>query len=371
MLASHRWFSSCGKHTGEARLLKGVKVSPIGRLALEETMIHEMPRGRRVDGSGPQIIHSNAPTPLNLKTDRFIREEMLHPSLNIARQVVEVSPAVSTVPQLVRQVLLDSTLLPNNSKLIARHMHSTQTSGSSAGVFMASVAKEDGQPRFIILKAEHQEGVRLKHSMSGSDIVFEVEHLTELIMGQNSRVYKIAMLWLNRETDQLYGLMVDKQNGSSFADYFLEEFLGCELTHRAEIQTEEFVNGLGKIANSTQFPIETRTRYATAAVAYLESPNTVINPSRFITEYIDPGDRDLVATTFLSEVQGQEFLKDITLVKNRIGGLKMKISSGVTINASSEALENGIIKFDRDAKEGPRVIIKGTPEVFEMSKPPK
>lgn len=346
-------------------------MSPIGRLTLVQTMIHEMPHGRWVEGDEAQIVYSGAPTPLNARTDRFLREEMLQPYLATARQVVEIAPAVSSLPALVRAVLANSRLLAKNSKLIAKHLHATQTGGSSPGVFMASIAKEEDQPRFIILKAEHQEGVRLKHSGTGNQIVFEVEHLTEIIMGQNSKVYKIAMFWLNRDDDKLYGLMVDKQNGSNYADYFLDEFLGCELTDRAEVQTESFVKGLSKMVNDATLPLEKRARYATAAVAYLESPTTRIKPSKFLADFIDPEDRDRIASTFLSEVHGQEFVKVVTLVKNQIGGLKMKISGGVTISATPEAMSNGAVKYEPDADEGPRVIVKGTPEGFEMSRPPK
>lgn len=343
----------------------------IGRLTLVETMIHEIPHGRfKISGSEP-IILTNSPTLLDEKTDRFVREEMLQPALNSGRQVVEVTPATSVVTQLVREILMDSTLLPKNSKLIAKHMHATQASASSNGVFMASIAHEDGELRFIILKAEHQEGVRLKYSMVEEELVFEVEHLTQLIIGQNSRVYKIVMFWIKKETGRLFGVMVDMQNGSSFANYFLNDFLGCELTHRAEIQTEEFVKGLGKIVNSAQLSTEKRTRYATAAVAYLESPTTSINPSKFITDFIDPEDRDLVASDFLSEVQEQIFVKDLTLVKSHIGGLKMKISSGVTISATPQAMKDGTVKFEPEAEDGPRVIVKGALEIFEMSRPPK
>lgn len=339
-------------------------------LSLVSTMVHEMPRGRSRD-HGPQIVYSNTPTPLNPDTDTFIREQMLEPSLAFGRQVIEASNNLSDVPQLARGILRDPLTLAANSKSIAAIMHSTQTGGASAGVFMASLAEQGGTSRLVIMKAEHQEGVRLRHSGEGDDIVFEVEHLTELIMGQNSRVYKIAMLWLDTN-EKLVGLMVDKQNGVAFADYFLNEFLGCELTHRAEKLTEDFVKALSKFINSPSLSLEKRTRYATAVVALLESPADRLRPAQFISDYIDAEDRDELARSMPPQVQSLEFAKDTTLVRNQIGGLKLKMSSGdVTISATSEALENGTITFENSEAEGPRVVVKGTPEKLSLGKPPR
>lgn len=346
-------------------------MSPLGRLSLVNTMVHELPNGRFTSGSDSQIIYSNKPTPFNLSTDRFVREQMLVPALAESRKVIESPTSSVVVPALVKQILSDPAKLAPNSKLIAKHLHEKQAFGSPAGVFMASLAKEDESDRFIILKAEHQEGVKLKHTNTDGEIIFEVEHLTELIMGRNSRVYKIAMFGLNSETNQLFGFMVDKQNGDAYADYFLIDFLGCELTHRAELQTETFVKGLTRLANDGTFSPEKKARYATAGLAYLESNLKDIKTNVFISDFIDLDDQDRIADKYFSEVRNTEFPKDLRLVKSHIGGLRIKISNGVEINASKEAMTEGLVRFEAESDEGPRTVVKGTPTTFELSRPPK
>jgi hypothetical protein len=348
---------------------EGENVPTVEPLTLHQTMLHEIPRGRWQEKGGSEPLFSAAPTPLNLATDRFIREEMLQPAFAFAREIVATDEYGSPVPGLVRAALADQTLLATNSKEIAEWMHRKQTNGSSAGVFMASLASSSKGDRFVILKAEHQEGVRLNHEGEGDDVVFQVEHLTELIMGQNSRVYKIGLFWID-DADQLVGLMVDKQNGVSFADYFLQQFLGCDLKHRAEVQTEDFVKALTKFINSPLISEEKRGRYATAAVAVLESPAPQLNPTSFISEFLDAEDRDVFSESLPSQIRSSTFAKDTRLVRSQIGGLKLKTSSGVTITASSEAMQNGTVTVDSDSPEGPRIIVRGSTDSYRLSRPP-
>lgn len=333
-------------------------------------MLHELPRGRFKEG-GEEVVWSAEPTKLNVATDRFIREEMLAPALaNNARPIMESASFGSPVPGLVREVLCDNSLLATHSRQIAEHLHRTQMGGSPAGVFLASLAKVEAQQRFIILKAEHQEGVRLHHEMTGDSAVFEVEHLTELIMGQNSKVYKIAFFELGPD-DLVKGLMVDKQNGASFADYFLQLFLGCDLTHRAELQVKEFVDALETLINQPGLSPEKRMRYSTAAVAILESPSPTLSPQQFIASFLDAEDRDAFATSLPSQVASTTFSKDTRLVQAQIGGLRMRTSTGVTISATADALANGTITTDDTLETGPRVIVRGELADYSLHRPPR
>jgi len=339
-------------------------------LTLNSTMVHEIPRGRMRDG-GPSLTLSKTPTVLNAETDRFIREEMLSPLEN-GREIVYADSDKSPVPRLVNEILADNAKLPDHSREIAQHLHKVQWASASPGVVLASLATERGNAgrRFIILKAEHQEGVRLGHTGSNDDATFVAEHLTELIMGQNSQVFKIGMFWHNPD-NRLVGLMVDRQNGASFADYFLEEFLGCSLTYSAEKQMQSFVRALDKFVNDPTLSVEKRTRYATAAVAMLESPADRIRPSQFITEFLDPEDRDDFQHSLPGDISNVDFRKDTTLVQAQIGGLRMRMNSGVVISAGPDKWRDGTVKVVTDGEDGPRVIVKGTPDDLSFGKPPK
>ena len=340
-------------------------------LTLTQTMLHELPRGRQKDDDDSGIVYSAQPTSLNDRTDRFIRDELLVPYLPTGREIVDAGSNQSPVPQLARDIFGDPELLGPHSKTLADWMHKKQGGGSSGGVFIASLASSGGQDRLVILKAEHSEGVRLQHSGVGDEIVFQVEHLTELIMGSNSRVYKIGVLWIDPISDKLIGVMVDKQNGAGYADFFLNDFLGCALTQQAEILTKKFVEGISKFLNSPLLTEDTKLRYAGAVVAVLESPAKRLNPNSFITAFIDPADRDTASEFLGADVANAEFTKNTTLVASQIGGLRMETLTGVVMTASSSALQDGTITLDPDHSGGPRTIVKGVPEGFKLARTPK
>lgn len=335
-------------------------------IELVQTMIHEVPRGR-ASKDGAEVVLSQSPTTLNVRTDRFIREEMLQPSFVKGREIIFGTDFGSPVPGLVRAVLDDNTQLGIASQQMAEHLHNTQSASASAGVFLCSLARTQGVDRIVIMKAEHQEGVRLRQSIGDDgEVTFEVEHLDELILGRAAQVYKIALLWIDQASDHLHGLMVDRQNGFGYADYFLTEYLGFELVHQAEILTKDFVDGFSKYLRSPNLSAEKKVRYGGAVAAVLESPSAKLNPSSFIRDFIDPEDRDDARALIPAQVLGNEFRKDITLVKSQIGGLKLSTGNGVTIQASSQAIESGTIEI-----EDKRIVINGEPVSYNLSRAPR
>lgn len=334
-------------------------------LTLHSTMIHEIPRGRSASG-GESVVLSSAPTPLNNETDRFIREEMLQPSFVNGRDIASITDLGSPIPGLMRDVLGDVGCLPESSRQMAEHLHKTQARGS-AGVFLAAHAEADGITRVVIMKAEHQEGMRLKQTVDERGVVaFEAEHLNELILGRKAQVFKIALAWLRPGSDDLVGLMVDRQNGAGFAEYFLDQFLGFELVHQAEKLVEDFVKSLTSHINVAPYEIDKKARYLGALAAVLESPAPNLNPQAFIRDFIDPNDRSEVASALPAQVGNLEFPKDTTLVSSMIGGLRFKMENGVEIRANANAVETGEVEVTED-----RVTVYGSPSAFGLGRPPR
>lgn len=335
-------------------------------IELVQTMIHEVPRGRAGNGAA-EVVLSQSPTTLNDRTDRFIREEMLQPSFVKGREIIFGSDYGSPVPELVRAVLRDNSQLGVASQRMAEHLHKSQSASASAGVFLCALARTEGLNRIVIMKAEHQEGVRLRQSLAADgEVTFEVEHLDELILGRAAQVYKIALLWIDPSSDHLHGLMVDRQNGFGYADYFLSEYLGFELVHQAEVLTKDFVDAFSKYLRSPNLSPEKKVRYGGAVAAVLESPSANLNPSSFIRDFIDAEDRDEARSLIPAQVLGNEFRKDVTLVRSQIGGMRVSTGNGVTVQASSQAIEAGTIEI-----EPQRIVINGEPVSYNLSRAPK
>ncbi|MCA1982971.1 nucleoid-associated protein [Nocardioides nematodiphilus] len=356
------------------RIGNGVRMPEIGNIKLGGTMVHEVPRGSRRANPDGAVILSKDLTPLDPNTDRFIRDQMLAPFIPGGRDIVAVpdpavsdgNPGLALVPSLVKEMLADPDTLPEHSRTIAEHMFASQVGAASAGIFMASVGECGHGPSVIIMKAEHQEGVRMRHQGAPGSVSFDVEHIGELIVGKNSKVYKIAMLWV-RDDGAVVGKMVDKQNGVAYADYFLHEFLGMDLRFNSEKLTRDLMDSATKHINANVDP-DKKVRYTRALVALLESPNDEVNTTQFLTQFIDPEDRDDFAAALPPEVRAA-FRKDTTLVKSRIGGIVLDLQEGeVQVRATRNAFDNGGVEVDPEKKQ---VVIKGLPDDISPSGPPK
>lgn len=347
------------------KILGRASMPTVPPLTLSATMIHEIPRGRGSDESSGVVLSAD-PTPLNTETDRFIREEMLQPSFATGREIVSINDLGSPVPQLMRDILASPDALAESSRAMAEHLHRTQR-GGSAGVFLCARAEAQGVTRVVIMKAEHQEGMRLKQTIGeNGEVVFEAEHLNELILGRKAQVFKIALAWISPESGNLVGLMVDRQNGFGYADYFLDLFLGFELVHQAEKLVEDFVKSMSAHINASNYEMEKKARYLGALAAVLESPTPSLNPASFIRDFIDPADRAAVSASMPIQVSNMEFRKDTTLVHALIGGLRVTTDNGVVIQANADAVETGKIEVAED-----KVIVHGSPSSFGLGRAPR
>lgn len=345
----------------------------LGAITLGKTMVHEVPRGSAKANATHAVVLSQTYTALDSLTDRFMREQMLTPYIQSGRDIVAIPDTTAPpgaelelVPRSVLAVLADPTTLPDRSREIAEHLFASQRGSASAGIFIASTGRCSVGECIVLMKAEHQEGVRMRQRGSGANVSFDVEHIAELIVGRNSKVYKIAVLW--SESGKVVGKMVDKQNGVAFADYFLHDFLGMDLQFQAEKQTRDFVDAVTKHINTAVDP-EKRTRYTRALVTELESPTSDIDVTQFITTRIDREDRDGFAAALPAEVQRTSFRKDTTLIAGQIGGIVFSLQDGeVQVRATNQAVATDRVLVD-DANN--RVIITGLPDSIKPASPPK
>lgn len=200
---------------------------------------------------------------------------MLDFALKSPRNIHEDTELSSPTPNLVRSLLEESAdTFVADSAAIAQTLFQAQTANSPSGILIVATVQDAAHPSLVVLKAEHQEGMRLQRNEH--DGHFGLEHLNELIVGNNSRVYKIALLRI--EGDLVFGQMVDQQNGVAFADFFMSKFLGCRLSDNSELQTKQFMDSAMSFVNTGGLDDEKRTP-GNSAKTYSRTPNNVVNTS--------------------------------------------------------------------------------------------
>ncbi len=348
--------------------------SAMGRYTLDSVMFHEIPRGRPAapDVEVEDLVITGAPTPVDRLTHDFICDEMLEPAIGKARFIVEDPDVDGEVPRLAKEIFHDAAALPEHSKRMAERLHESQAAGSPAGIFMAALGQESGSPRLILMKAEHQHGVRLDRVTGASGVAFVAQHIRDLIVGSNTRVYKTAVLEHQASSDRVVGKMVDLQ-ADGYAAFFLHAFLQCMPAQPAEALTKGFVDTVDRFVRQITLPLEDRARILAAAASYLERPDAVIRPSEFVGSYVDATHRDAFEALLPQELQGDvEFRRDPGLVRGQVGGVRLTYGLDVSISYSHEAAENDVVTFERDQDGRDIIVVRpptDNPGAMKLSRP--
>jgi nucleoid-associated protein YejK len=337
---------------------------------ISQAIVHEIPKGRYSAESEEQVAFSSAASNLAPQTKRFIEENMLDFALKSPRDILEDAGSASSTPASVKDILGDpDTNFVSGSQVIARNLHQAQTGNSPSGILIVAIVDANSAPSLVIMKAEHQEGMRLQRVSDSQGDHFDLEHLNELIVGNNSRVYKIAVLNI-AEAGSLIGRMVDQQNGAAFADFFMSSFLGCRLADNAEIQTKQFMESAMTYINSHVADEETRARYATALVAYMSSPAESFQASEFSEQFLEIEDRDAFVHSLPEQVASSVIGKNLSLVPGRGAGLRL-YGAGVTVSASASALERGALQIVSDQAGETVIRITGPLSKYGLGSAPK
>jgi hypothetical protein len=197
---------------------------------------------------------------------------------------------------------------------------------------------------------------------------FDLQHLNELIVGNNARIYKIAVMQL--ADDRISGEMVDQQNGASFADFFMSTFLGCRLADNAEIQTKQFMDSTMNWVNESAPNAESRARFATALVAYMNTPADTFQATEFAETYLDPELQDDFLDAIPQEVRTGIISKSMALIPGKGMGLRM-YGSGVVISASASALESGSLEILSEDAQSTTLRVHGSLQRYGLGTAPK
>lgn len=336
-------------------------------LQINLAIVHEIPKGRYVADSGVDVGLSNAVTELAPETRRFIEENILSFALKSPRAITEDVDAGSTTPNLVRALLASPNDFVVTSQEVAKNLYRAQTGNSPSGVLIVAAVTKDGVESVVILKAEHAEGMRLTR-VGGTGGHFDLQHLNELIVGNNARIYKIAVIHVIEGA--IIGEMVDQQNGKSFADFFMSTFLGCRLADNSEVQTKQFMNSAMDWVNEAVPKAESRARYATALIAYMNAPADTFQATEFADTYLDPEHRDDFIGAIPDEISNNVISKAMKLVPGNGEGLRM-YGSGVVISASAEALKSGALEVLSEESDSTTIRVRGSLQRYGLGVAPK
>jgi 37-kD nucleoid-associated bacterial protein len=255
-------------------------------------------------------------------------------------------------------MLGEQDALVGESRAIASYLAETQPSISPGGIVVVANCSLNGEQAVLIAKLEHELGVRA-HQMELADgsRTFDVELLKDLLFTGNSKVFKVAVMLGSATQAPLAGHLVDTQAaGYGVAQYFLMDFLGCELTQRADRLTEVFFEATEKWLNR-QTDSQKRGRYQLSLMSEMLSNTTDVAVDEFASRYLDVEDRDDFSSTVYSQGAPEgSFPKDTSLVESRLSQIRIDTASGVLLAAPRVLYEDGTVLVE-DLDDGRARII--------------
>ena len=168
--------------------------SDLGLLAVKGVIFHEIPHRTRKD-AGSGAILSEVESPINPEIKAYLRER-INNSVGSSRSFdIEFDPQSSSPVPRISQVLhraAEPCGLHQDFAGMAVHLYTIQTGSNPAGLLALVDCELGSNPALALLKIEKEEGARLQQDLLGGKKTFNVLHFRDLILTENTRLFKIA-----------------------------------------------------------------------------------------------------------------------------------------------------------------------------------
>lgn len=315
-------------------------------LQVTKVIVHEVPQ-RRANINNAQIRYSEIESTLNDELRNYFRERILGSLTSAGYEVVFRSRPRSPVPDLISGHIRGLTTdFVQTSKEIAAHLYQTQTAVNSPGLLCVVEVEIQSSRGIGILKLDKVTAVRIDPvNVRGSE-TFNLEHLRDLILSRSSRVVKAGMFVPQQgtsEPDAVEGLVSDNQRGyapsTEIADFFLRDFLGCELLDSPEVATKKYFHTAEDFITQVEDQ-ERKTVYESALISDLNNQTTVVRPREFASTHLELDDRQNFLD-WLSEhqVEVRQFEKNTELIRNQLRKISYEFESGISVLIPPETLD--------------------------------
>jgi hypothetical protein len=340
----------------------------LGTFHIDTLIVHDVPR-RLADGSGDSITFSEVPSQLETELRNFFRERIVRTLRRHAFEVERDPAQPSPVPGHIADLIGDPETIVPASQAAASHLHATQTGVNPGGLLVVARGTVDQQRCCAILKLEHEEALRVQQIQLDGQITFDMARLRDLMLGQNTRVFKASLFTCpNGTADGVLGRVSDNQAGQladgGVASFFLERFLGCRLKQAPEVSTRAFFDATQEWINTLPDPVK-RGRYEVGLIAQMQNTDLIITPNSFADQHLDTEDRASYRAHLRErEAPTAQFKKDTALIAPRIRQMSIRFKkSTVRVSGNPNDVDEYVRINERGGDAAPVEILDEVEEI--------
>ncbi|MFI5994357.1 nucleoid-associated protein [Streptomyces sp. NPDC051362] len=333
-----------------------------GRLAINQVIVHAIPRMARYDDNPAPLRLSEVVSPL----EEAVRSQLqgrLRGDLNgAAREVIEDPEHSSLVPGFIRSFLENpDTDLVGISQALAIALRQSQNGSNPDGMLLVAECTLGGSRTIMIVKLEHQDGVQASFLESDGKKTFDVQQVEDLMYTSKSRVYKIGIFSRNQiDTESgISGHVADKQSTAGHAAQFFLRYLGCGTRQDPSETTRQFYERATDWINAEVSHFETKTNYTVALHAELRSQSVDVSPRNFVRKHLDASHRDdFLDYVCTDDIPRGGFPKDIERVEKMLSNIQFQFASGASAVIPRSALDAGIASVNQTESGRSRLVIE-------------
>lgn len=333
----------------------------VGTFFIDSIIVHDVPR-RKPGDSVDAIVFSDVASNLNADLKNFFKERIVRSLQGQAFEVEQDPDQASPVPEHVATILNAPSTLVKRSQNVAEHLFLSQSRVPPAGLLVFCTGRVDNTRCMSVLKLEREDALSLEQVGQDGAKTFDMQLLSNLMLGKNTRVFKASVFTLTPGGDSIVGRVSDDQRGyesnTEIAQFFLEKFLGCKLAKANHLatkalfeKTQAWING--EVANPS-----TKARYEIGLLAYLTSNRSSLSTKSFADTTLDAADRtQYKAFMKANDVSTATIIKDLSLIGNKVEQMTMATQKGIRVTGTAETMRQHVAVHD-DGPSGPRIEIR-------------
>ena len=318
----------------------------LGTLFIDKLIVHDVPKRLKGQESDGPIL-SEIESPSTAEIQNYFKEKTVGTLKEIRYEVADDPGTDSPVPGLSAELLAGQRDLVPASQDMAKHLFKCQSGVNSAGLLVVGLGTIDGAAALTLMKLQREEGVRVRQQSFEGSRTFNIEHVQNLLLTDQTRVFKAGLFIASQIDGELIdGLVSDNQRGYSprteIASFFLEDFLGCQLRESSDVMTKEFFEATEDFINERVSDPVNRASYQSALIAEMNSNRTQIRPQSFAGSHFKDSDRTRYIAYLGDQGVRGTVPKDTTLVRSQISRIQVDLESGISVIASSEAFDSHV-----------------------------
>lgn len=321
------------------------------QLVIDKFVVHDIPDkfSTRILKENPEQINpepelSDIETPFSDTLQSFFYKKIGESIGSSNSFDIEYLKDDEVVPNEVDKFFSDSNTLIEASQNIARHLYNSQNAKNSGGLLLFIVCHAGTKNALAILKVEREEGVQIKREITNDGHKhFNMAHIENLMLTKKTKLFKIVLFY--KENSRTIGILSDQQMGYNIgkdvAAYFLTDFLACKLSIDPSVQTKKFFDITQEFINGSNMSSEEKNAVVTHLVSNLTNNSGTINPQYFAENCIDIQYADDYLNLLVEkEVGSRSFIKNISMISNKLKQSEYVFCSGIKVTAPKEELES-------------------------------